>query len=306
MMMPLLNELRERLYKAVKRNMADGILLSGGLDSSILIALTPNIKGFVSSLGSEGSDLRYVDILSKSLNIEYYSKVFSSSEALDSIPEVIRILKTFDLALPNDIATWFGLKLAKEYGANRVMTGDGGDELFAGYRYMHNIDLDDYIPKLIHTMQFSSNRLAQYLGIEIMQPYLDPEFIEFAIKIPQDLKIKDINGKRWGKWILRKAFEDDLPKEIIWRDKTPLEYGSGTNKLRKIIESRISDQKFKEKGKVYPIRFMNKEHLFYYEVYREEIGEIPKPKEGEDRCSSCGAGVQLRASHCQVCGSSPI
>ena len=130
---------------------------------------------------------------------------------------------------------------------------------------------------------------------------MDKEIIDFALQIPIDLKIKKYNSKVWGKWVLRKAFEDVLPEEIIWQDKRPLEYGSGMVRLRGIISSKISDDEFEEKKKIYPINFLNKEHLYYYEIYRKEIGEIQNQMVHKGnawmRCSNRGD-----AFHCKICG----
>ena len=84
---------------------------------------------------------------------------------------------------------------------------------------------------------------------------MDKEIIDFALQIPVDLKIRRYNGKVCGKWILRKAFEDILPKELIWQDKRPLEYGSGMHRLREIISSEISDDEFEEKQRIYSVNF---------------------------------------------------
>lgn len=288
--------------KATERNLAHGLFLSGGLDTAILASLVPGLKAFTIRLESHGDDPKYAEVVARQFNMEHHQIVVNIDQALSAIPEVIRILKTFDPAIPNDLAIYFALKFAKDKGIKSIMTGDGGDELFAGYSYMFNLNLDDYIPKIVREMHFSSNELGKSLGIEIKQPYLDKEFIKFSLKVPQDLKVKAENGKVWGKWILRKTFEGDLPYEVIWQDKRPIEYGSGFTKLRKVIESRISDRKFKEKKKGYGVRFINKEHLFYFEVYRSIFGDIPPPMGGEKKCPGCGAGMNKDALHCRVCG----
>lgn len=151
-------------------------------------------------------------------------------------------------------------------------------------------------------MVFNSNILGESMGIEIVQPYLDEKSLKFSLDIPVRLKIRNENGTLFGKWILRKAFEKDLPPEIIWQSKRPLEYGSGMTALREIISSKISDNEFEEKKSLYPIRFLNKEHLYYYEIYKREVGTIPVPKTGEKPCPGCGAGMKQNASHCRVCG----
>ncbi len=302
-MQVLISEIRKKLKCAVDESRAEGLLLSGGLDSGILAALAPGVSAFTVTLAPYGEDGEYAKILTRTLQINWYHRMIGIGEAVDSVPAVIRILKSFDPAIPNDIATYFGLKLAKEKGAKNVMTGDGSDELFAGYSFMFDLpDLESYIRRLKDKMCFSSNILGQKLGVEIKQPYLSHEMIELALEIPKDFKIRVEGEKRWGKWILRKAFEGVLPPKIIWQDKRPLEYGSGTRRLRRIISEKISDEEFAEKRRLYPVRFMSKEHLFYYEIYRKVVGEIPAPEKGETSCSGCGAGIERKANHCHICG----
>ena len=302
-MQVLIDEIRKKLKCAVDESRAEGLLLSGGLDSSILASLAPDVSGFTVTLEPYGEDGEYAKILTRILQVKYYHRMIGIDEAFHSIPTVIGILKSFDPAIPNDIAAYFALKLAREKGAKNVMTGDGSDELFAGYSFMFDLpNLESYIRGLKGKMHFSSNILGQKLGVEIGQPYLSHEMIELALKIPKHLKIRVEEGKTWGKWILRKAFEGVLPPEIIWQDKRPLEYGSGTRRLRRIISEKISDEEFEEKRRAYPVRFMSKEHLFYYQIYRKVVGEIPAPKAGQAACGGCGAGIEKEANHCRICG----
>ena len=302
-MQVLAREIRTRLKHAVDEAGADGLLLSGGLDSSILASLNSHVSAFTVTLEPHGEDEEYAKILTRTIHVKYHHRMIGIEEALHSIPTVIGILKSFDPAIPNDIATYFGLKLAKEKGVKSVMTGDGSDELFAGYSFMLDLpDLEAYIQGLSGKMSFSSSILGRKMGIQIKQPYLSGEMIELASKIPRDLKIRTEGKKKCGKWILRKAFEDFLPPSIIWQNKRPLEYGSGTTRLRRIISEKISDEEFEEKSRAYSVRFMSKEHLFYYQIYREVIGEIPAPEEGQAPCVGCGAGIQKEAKHCRTCG----
>ncbi|NWF51749.1 MAG: hypothetical protein HXY47_01530 [Nitrospirae bacterium] len=302
-MKQLILTLREKLEKAVKRNIASCLLFSGGLDTSILAALNSAARAITVSLGSFGEDIRYAGYLAQRLNLNHYHRTVSIDEAIDSIPEVVKILRSFDPAIPNDLVVYFGLEHALELGIDKIATGDGADELFAGYDYMQRIDdLESYIQRISRNMSFSSNNIGKFFRIKIIQPFMDKEIIDFALQIPVDLKIKKYNGKVCGKWILRKAFEDVLPPEIIWQDKRPLEYGSGMTKLREIISSKISDDEFEEKKKLYPINFMNKEQFYYYKIFKEVIGEIPRPKDDEINCPGCGAGVGQDSFHCRICG----
>ncbi len=293
--------LRKELSRAVQENLAEGLLLSGGVDSSILASLAPRIRGITITLKNSGEDRKYAEKVAKFLNLKWFCKEVEIEEAIKAIPKVIKILKTFDPAIPNDLAIFFGLKIAKEYGIKAVMTGDGADELFFGYSYMRNLDLKEYLPAIASSMHFSSNKLGRFLGIKIRQPYLNKKFIKFALSIPPDLKLKREKNKIWGKWILRKAFENSLPKDIVWREKMAIEFGSGFSKLREILTSKISDREF-EKAQRFPVRFRNKEHFYYYRIYQDVVGNIPPAKKGEKKCSGCGAGLPLNGSHCKICG----
>ncbi|MCK4245089.1 MAG: asparagine synthase C-terminal domain-containing protein [Candidatus Omnitrophica bacterium] len=293
--------LKKELSKAVGENLAEGLLLSGGLDSAILASLAPKIKGITVTLENSGEDRKYAEKVAKFINIEWYRERVEIEEAIKAIPKVIKILKTFDPVIPNDLAIFFGLKMAKQQRIKTVMTGDGADELFAGYSYMHHLNLKEYLPAVASLMHFSSNKLGKFLGIKIRQPYLNKKFIKFALSVPPNLKLKREKGEIWGKWILRKAFEDPLPREIIWRKKVPIESGSGFSKLREILTSKISDREF-EKAQRLPVRFRSEEHFYYYKIYRDVVGDVPPAKENEKRCSGCGTGFLPQTSHCKVCG----
>ncbi|MEW5691711.1 MAG: asparagine synthase-related protein [Candidatus Hydrogenedentota bacterium] len=300
-MKDITEQLKKRLFDVIKLNATTGLLFSGGLDTSILAAINPDAKAITISLESYGEDIKYSNLVKNLLNIEYFYRSVHIDEAIKAIPEVVRILKSFDPAIPNDIVVYFGLKFAKELGITEVMTGDGADELFAGYNFMQKIDdMEGYIKKISQDMRFSSNILGNFLGIRVVQPFLNNEIIKFALSINPELKLRRENTKIWGKWILRKAFEDILPKEIIWQNKRALEIGSGMSKIREIISRKITDEEFKENR--YPMKFINKEHLYYYKVYKDVVGEIQKPGSDEKPCPGCGAGIKLRGFHCKVCG----
>jgi len=298
-------QLRSKLKEAVERSRADGMLLSGGVDTGILAFVARPGMGFTVALkDSPASDLSYSEKISKLLGIQHKKMEFTKEEALGTLPEVIKILKTFDLALPNDLSIYFALKLAGESGVSSVMTGDGADELFAGYSYMAELppeDLERYIRRLSQNWHFSAGYLGRALDVEIKQPFLDEDFVRFALEISTELKVKD--GVE--KYILRKSFEDLIPLEIVWRRKEAIEYGSGSTKLHEIINCMVTDDEFQSARKEVDIKFINKEHFFYWRIYNEVVGEIPKSRDDEIGCPCCGAA--MGRYHCPTCGfSRPI
>jgi asparagine synthase (glutamine-hydrolysing) len=299
----ILSQIKENIGASLRRNQAEGILLSGGIDSGILAYLSPHARGITVSLEDQGDDLRSVSILREVIDRDPILVKVTVDEALAALRDVVRILESFDPALPNDLAVYFGMREAKRQGLSSLMTGDGGDELFAGYPYMQEIeDLDGYIRGMHRSWSFSSNKIGEHLGLDVKQPYLDDAFVDFALTVPSDLKIRKDNGKVWGKWILRKSFESLLPPAFIWQKKRPLEVGSGMTLLRGIIAQRISEKEFKKKQRQYPVKFLCKEHLHFYEIYREVVGEVPVPQQGEDQCPGCGTGISSGKRHCRVCG----
>jgi len=293
-------QLRSKLKEAVERSRADGILLSGGLDTGILAFVARPSTGFTVALkGSPAPDIVYSEKISRLLGIKHKKMEFTMEEAINTLPEVIRILKTFDLALPNDLAIYFALKLARENRITSVMTGDGADELFAGYSYMAELppkDLERYIRRLSQNWHFSANELGKALDVEIRQPFLDADFVRFALEISTEFKVKD----GVGKYILRKSFEDLIPAEIVWRRKEPIEYGSGSTKLHEIINNMVTDEEFQSARKEGDIKFINKEHFFYWRIYNQVVGAIPKARDDEISCPCCGAA--MGTYHCPTCG----
>jgi len=295
--------LREKLEKVFSGLRPQGVLFSGGLDSSIAAALSGCKKGILVTLGDDGPDLEYARKAAGALGMTLTHRIVPVARALAAMPQVITILQSFDPALPNDLAVYFALKEAKSMGLKSVMTGDGSDELFAGYPYMASMeDLEGYLAHLARVMSFNSTPLARYFDIEVLQPFLHEEVLDFALRIQGKWKIRREKGRVHGKWILRRALEGLLPDSILWQDKRPLETGSGMTGLNAILDAVISDREFEEKKRSQGMRFFNKAHLYYYEIYREKVGDVPVPKEGEKPCEGCGAGMKRDRSHCRICG----
>jgi len=310
-------ELRSLMEDAVKRNLAEGLLLSGGLDTSIIALIASkftSLKAFTVALESAPApDVEYASLVARRLGIEHFIHYFNEDELYDALHATIRVVRSFDpMEIRNSAAIYIALRVARGEGLNAIMTGDGSDELFAGYSFLFDLEGDELkseLERLWRVMRFSSIPLAEALGIEAKLPYLDPHVRDFASKLNPSYMIREERGQKWGKWILRKAFEGLLPDEIIWRVKTPIEHGSGTTILPALFEQKISDEEFQEKRGKYleadRVVIRSKEQLFYYEIYRSTVGTSHPVKRGKT-CPYCNSDVEEGATYCRICGSYPI
>ena len=250
--------LRATLEEAVgKRLMSDvplGAFLSGGLDSSIIAALmrrqVDELHTF--SVGIEGSrDLEAARVVARHLDTAHHEYVYTAAEVVEKLPEIIYHLESFDQDLVRSaIPCYFCSRLAAEH-VKVIMTGEGADELFAGYGYYRDLDDADSLHRELHRSVTSLHninlqrvdRLTMAHGLEGRVPFLDLVMIEVAQTIPPELKLyRDESGRRVEKWILRRACEDLLPPEILWRDKEQFDEGSGTLELlQEVLQGAAAD-----------------------------------------------------------------
>jgi len=236
--------LRETLNRAVEKHLMSGVpvgaFLSGGLNSSIICALArrhvDDLHTF--SVGIEGSrDLQAAQVVSKHLDTIHHEYVFTAEEARRELPEIVYHLESFDQDLVRSaIPCYFTSRLAAEH-VKVILTGEGADELFAGYTYCRGITDGDLLHHELHRSVTSlhninlqrGDRLTMAHSIEGRVPFLDLEMIALGQEIPTGQKLLHRPGKcSIEKYVLRKAFEDLLPAEIVWRDKEQFDEGSGT------------------------------------------------------------------------------
>ena len=235
---------RETLERSVtKRLMSDvplGAFLSGGLDSSILVALLrPHVNELHTfSVGIEGSrDLEAARTVAHHLDTVHHEHVLEPEEIAASLPKILFHLESFDQDLVRSaIPCYFAARLASRE-VKVILTGEGADELFAGYRYYRDYEDSALLHReLRRSVQSLHNinlqrvdRMTMAHSIEGRVPFLDVEMIALAQTIPPQLKLNKNGGPRpVEKYVLRKAFEDLLPAEIVWRNKEQFDEGSGT------------------------------------------------------------------------------
>jgi len=314
--------LHDALSAAVKRQlMSDvpyGVLLSGGLDSSVTSAIAkkysqmrvesgdtkeawwPQLHSF--SVGLEGSpDLAAAQKVADHIGTVHHEIKFTIQEGLDAIRDVIYNLETYDITtIRASTPMYLMARVIKSMGIKMVLSGEGADELFGGYLYFHKAPSpkdfhEETVRKLDKLHMYDCLRANKSLaawGIEGRVPFLDKEFMDVAMRInPKD---KMITSERMEKWVVRKAFEEYLPESVAWRQKEQFSDGVGyswIDTLKALVEEEISDEQMKNAHFKFPIQTPTTKEEYYYRSIFE--GHFPSdaaaksvPQEPSVACST--------------------
>ena len=310
-----MDQCTEVLQNAVRECESQWIALSGGLDSSILAHLRKDLKPQAITIITKdflGTDLTFAQIIAKHTGLPLSLMQVTMEEVLDSINETIKILDNFnDIEIRNSIVPHLYLNSLKKKGVDSVITGDGADEIFAGYNFLlkkSNDELDQELERIKKIMHFPSKNIAKSLNMKVETPFLNEDVIKFSDSIPISRKINVKEDKKYGKWILRETFEKDLPKNIIWREKSPMQDGSGTNNLTGLFNTIITDDIFSQKKtKILEedgVYIRTKESLHYYECFRKSSSV--KKSNSDRKCPDCDYEINLNSRFCRMCGKFPI
>lgn len=316
MLSTISEELFEKLKISCEKCVSDTISLSGGLDSSILAYYLQKRRSKAVSVIAkdfEASDLAYCQMASQEFDIPLTIYKAETGKILEAIEETIKILRNFnDIEIRNNIVMYLAIKWAKENQSIGIITGDGADELFAGYNFLlekPKEELEKEIKRVFSIMHFPTQKIGDALGVPVESPFLDKDFVKFALSIPGDLKVNTINGKKYGKWILRKTFEGRIPQKILWREKSPMQEGAGTGNLARLFEKMIPDKVFEEnKEKIYKnhrITIRTKESMHYFEIFQRLFGIPQIAKDDEQACPFCHFNSK-NSKFCRMCGAFPI
>jgi asparagine synthase (glutamine-hydrolysing) len=315
-------EIRDALEAAVHRQlMSDvpyGVLLSGGLDSSVTSAIAkkysqmriesddtkeawwPQLHSF--SVGLEGSpDLEAAQKVAKHIGTIHHEIKFTIQEGLDAIKDVIYNLETYDITtIRASTPMYLMARVIKSMGIKMVLSGEGADELFGGYLYFHKAPSardfhEETVRKLVKLHQYDCLRANKSLaawGIEGRVPFLDKEFIDVAMRMnPKD---KMINGERMEKWVVRKAFESYLPESVAWRQKEQFSDGVGyswIDTLKELVDKEISDEQLANARFRFPIQTPTSKEEYYYRSIFEghfpsDAAALSVPQEPSVACST--------------------
>ncbi len=291
--------LEDAVHRQLMSDVPYGVLLSGGLDSSVISAVArkfaprriesgdkldawwPTLHSF--AIGLEGSpDLAASGRVARHIGTVHHEINFTLEEGLDALRDVIYHIETYDVTSVRASTPMYLLaRVIKSMGVKMVLTGEGADEIFGGYLYFHKAPG----PEAFHTETvrklsklhlydcLRANKSLAAWGVEGRVPFLDKEFLDTAMRInPGD---KMISGERIEKWVLRKAFEDYLPPAVAWRQKEQFSDGVGYNwidTLRLLTSKEISDEQLRNAKFRFPVNPpLSKEEYFYRAIFAEHF-----------------------------------
>jgi asparagine synthase (glutamine-hydrolysing) len=281
-----IQSIRTVLKQAVqKRLLADvpvGISLSGGLDSSIVAMLaSQEITALHSfAVGVEGSeDLAAARKMAAVLGTQHHERIYTEEEMLAALPKIIYYLESFDPALVRSAIPNFFLAEMASKCVKVILTGEGADEIYAGYDYLTSIEssdklhneMTDITAALHNTNLQRADRIPMAFGLEARVPFLDVKSVTLGLSFPAEQKM---HRDRPAKYLLRQAFRGDLPEEIVNRPKQKFSKGAGSSDMiAQIAEQEISDAVFHtEQNHLlnrWNYRLPNKEALYYYQILRQ-------------------------------------
>ena len=280
--------LAEHLKTAVQRSIGNkpkvGVWLSGGVDSSVIAALA---RPFVDRLytfaaGVEGApDVEYARQVATHIGADHYERLYTLEEMQAVLDKVIYSLECFDAPLVrSSIANFLVSELTADH-VPFVLSGEGGDELFAGYAYQKSynseveltLSVQDSIASLHNSALQRVDRSASAHSIGSAVPFLDPDVVRYALAIPARWKIR--GSQSIEKWVLRQGLAHTLPDEVIWRGKSKFWEGAGSgNMLADLAEREISDDEFfAERDLGNGSQIHSKEELRYYQIFKQYYGQ---------------------------------
>ena len=292
-------------FSVKKRMRADvevGTFLSGGLDSSIVTALghkyNKNIKAITVGM-KDSPDLINAKLVAEHLDIEHIVCDFTTEDVMKILPKVIYHLESYNPSAVNCAAiNYLAAKTAKDNDITVILCGEGADEIFGGYLVLRNMETEEFmnstwsmIENIYKTECKRLDRATMAATIEARCPFLDRNLVEYAMNLPVSSKLDKVNhnknnenneNKIIEKYILREAFEDMLPKEVIWREKEPFDQGSGGRGIIDVINNLVTDNEVEEMKKKYPYaNIQSKEMAYYYKFFREYFGDMGGEKQFE-------------------------
>jgi asparagine synthase (glutamine-hydrolysing) len=290
----IVSELRDIIGRSV-RNRVDfavptGSLLSGGLDSSVISYIAAEIyrekygkdarlPTFVIGLG-ESEDIFNARLVAEHIGSDHHELIVNLDELFAVLAEVIYYLESFDPSLVrSSVANFLGSRYARGHGIETLLSGEGGDEMYCGYTYLKGVPYDELFQHqmtcfgyLHSNAALRLDRMNQCNSLRVVAPLISGELFEHMLSIPSEYKLRQEGDRFNEKWILKKAYENDLPSEVLQRNKQEFSQGSGVADLLPArIEQLVSDRELREVQEQFPF-IRNKEEMYYFRLFSEHFG----------------------------------
>ena len=288
----ILTRVRERLIETVERQMMGdvpvGVFLSGGLDSSLVAAIAARwakrngTRLMTFAVGLEDSpDLLAAREVAEHLDTEHYESIYTAEDAWEVLPRVVRAIESFDPALvrsavPNYILAEFTARYVKV-----VLTGEGADEIFAGYEYYEDFKTEeDLHAELVRTVEGLHNlnlqrcdRVTMAHSLEARVPFLELDMISLGLSLPAGWKLA--GEDQLEKRLLRQAFDGWLPDDFLWRKKAQFGDGSGASSvLKERMEESVTEEEFENERYEVDPPLRTREEVAYYRIFAEHLGGV--------------------------------
>ena len=320
------SEIHDALTASVKRQlMSDvpyGVLLSGGLDSSVISAIAekfsehriednsqtraywPRLHSF--AVGLKGApDLAKAKLVADHIGTVHHEINYTIQEGLDAIRDVIYFIETYDVTTVRASTPMYLLaRVIKSMGIKMVLSGEGADEVFGGYLYFHKApnakafheETVRKLSKLHYYDCLRANKSLSAWGVEGRVPFLDKEFLDVAMRTNPEAKM--CPGSTIEKKIVREAFADMLPEEIAWRQKEQFSDGVGyswIDTLKKITSEAVSDEQMAHAAERFPINPpLNKEEYYYRSIFAEHFpSESAARSVNQEASVACSTAIAL-------------
>lgn len=288
----ILSRVREQLIRTVEGQMMGdvpvGVFLSGGLDSSLVAAIAARwyerrgekLKTFAVGL-ADSPDLAAARAVAEHLGTEHYERIYTAEDALEVLPDVVRVIENYDPSLVRSAVPNYMLAKFTAEHVKVVLTGEGADEIFAGYDYLDEFATEEKLhTELVRIIEGLHNlnlqrgdRVTMAHGLEARVPFLEREMIELGLALPAGWKLA--GEAQPEKRLLREAFDGWLPHELLWRKKAQFGDGSGAaSVLQDKMEASVTVEEFgRERNEVEP-PLRSREEVAYYRLFAKTLAEV--------------------------------
>lgn len=288
-----------KVRQMIERSLAERVdfryktasLLSGGIDSSVIAMLASRLykskfgqqaqlPTFALGVG-ESDDIKNARLVAQHIDSRHHELIVGLDQVLEALDRTIYYLESFDPSLVRSaVANYLISKHARRQGIQVLLSGEGGDEVFCGYMYLKQLPLDDQFRGQIDCLKFLHNNASLRLDhmnqcnqIRVVAPLISGGLLNFAIAMAPELKQNPDGDQKIEKWIFRKAFESDLPSEIVWRLKAEFSQGSGAaGVLPSYFEQAVDDEALRAAQATHSM-IRSKEEFYYFKIFTKYFGE---------------------------------